>query len=158
MEVNQSRKSEWWSQTVCLMVRASLGQLVDECHSLSCQGHYRANKVLPWKVYNNHWQEECCLFVMTLTHRHTHCTWTRSAHTPLLRSVCLVCVCVWLCSYHHYPSRYPHVHVLISVLMSDEGSQASESLVDLFRLLLRPHSEISWSSAKDHLRGRIIGI
>lgn len=41
--------------------------------------------------------------------------------------------------------------------MSDEGSQAAESLVDLFRLLLRPHSEISSSSAKDHLQGKIIG-
>lgn len=41
--------------------------------------------------------------------------------------------------------------------MRDEGSQAAESLVDLFRLLLRPHSEISSSSAKDHLEGKIIG-
>lgn len=67
------------------------------------------------------------------------------------------CVTVRLCSYHHYPSQYPHVHVLISQSMSDEGSQAAESFVDLFRLLLRPHSEISSSSVKDHLQGKIIG-
>lgn len=41
--------------------------------------------------------------------------------------------------------------------MSNEVSRAAESLVDLFRLLLRPHSEIRSSSAKDHLQGKIIG-
>lgn len=41
--------------------------------------------------------------------------------------------------------------------MSNEVSRAAESLVDLFRLLLRPHSEIGSSSAKDHLQGKIIG-
>lgn len=65
-------KSDWWSQIVCLTVQVSLGQLVDVCHSLPCQGHFRANKALPWKVYNNHWQEECCLFVMTHTRRWAH--------------------------------------------------------------------------------------
>ena len=76
-----------------------------------------------------------------------------------------VCVCggggaggaVWLHSYHHYPSQYPHVHVLITLSMSNEVSQAAESLVDLLRLLLRPHSEISSTSAKDYLQGKIIG-
>lgn len=62
-----------------------------------------------------------------------------------------------LYSYHHYPSQYPHVHVLIMLSMSSEVSQAAESLVDLFGVLLRPHSEISVSSAKDHLPGKIIG-
>lgn len=41
--------------------------------------------------------------------------------------------CGW-CSYHHYPSRYPHVHVLITLSMSSEVSGAAESLVDLFGL------------------------
>lgn len=41
--------------------------------------------------------------------------------------------------------------------MSNEVSGAAESLADLFRLLLRPHSEIGLSSVKDHLQGRIIG-
>lgn len=41
--------------------------------------------------------------------------------------------------------------------MSSEVSQAAESLVDLFGVLLRPHSEISVSSAKDHPPGKIIG-
>lgn len=68
-----------------------------------------------------------------------------------------VCVAVRLYSYHHYPSQYPHVHVLITLSMSNEVSQAAESLVDLFRLLHRPHSETSSSSAKDHLQGKIIG-
>lgn len=197
------------------MVWVSLGQLVDECHSLPCQGHYRASKAVPWKVHNNHWQEQCCLFVMTHTHTHrqahilylymhSSCTlthtnthtlstfiqylcsqvafWDQFGETARVRicvshsEVCvhavfpyvcvwlymLVCVCVSvaarLCCYHHYPSQYPHVHVLITLeSMSDEGSQAAESLVDLLRLLLRPHSEINSSSAKDHLQGKIIG-
>lgn len=62
-----------------------------------------------------------------------------------------------VCSYHHYPSQYPHVHVLIMLSMSNEVSQAAESLVDLLRPLLRPHSEIGLSSAKDQPQGRIIG-
>lgn len=66
-----------------------------------------------------------------------------------------VCGCGW-CSYH-YPSQYPHVHILITLSMSDEGSRAAQSLVDLFRILLRAHSGISLSSAKDHLQGKIIG-
>lgn len=68
-----------------------------------------------------------------------------------------VCVAMRLYSYHHYPSQYPHVHVLIMLSMSSEVSQAAESLVDLFGVLLRPHSEISVSSAKDHPPGKIIG-
>ena len=84
----EKKVTDWWSQIVCLMVWVSLGQLVDECHSLPCQGHYRANKAVPWKVYNNHWQEECCLFVMTHTHthtdKHTYCTCTCTVHTRIL--------------------------------------------------------------------------
>lgn len=58
-----------------------------------------------------------------------------------------VCMCVvggWYNS-HHYLSQYPHVHVLITLSMSNEVSQAAESLVDLFGLFLRPHSEIKYS-------------
>lgn len=120
----------------------------------------------------------------TLTHARSHTKYLHSAYPSrlpscLLRSVWRDCTCVYLwgtyvcvhtvfsyvcvCvavrlySYHHYPSQYPHVHVLITLSMSNEVSQAAESLVDLFRLLLRPHSETSSSSAKDHLQGKIIG-
>ena len=68
----EKKKRDWWSQIVCLMVWVTPGQLVNECHSLPCQGHCGANKGLPWKVYNSHWQEECCLFVMTQKRMSTH--------------------------------------------------------------------------------------
>lgn len=79
-----------------------------------------------------------------------------SVYMQYFKVVC-VCVAVRLCSYHHYLSQYPHVQVLITLSMSDEGSQAAESRVDLFRLLRRPHSEISPNSAEDLLQGKIIG-
>lgn len=82
-------------------------------------------------------------------------------------SVCLhncayTCACMavamWSCSYHHYLGQYPHVHILISPSMSNEGSQAAaQGFVDLFEFLLRPHSKISSSSVKDPLQGKIIG-
>lgn len=55
------------------------------------------------------------------------------AHPLRLRPYVYVGPCGW-CSYHHYPSRYPHVHILITPSMSSAISGAAESLVDLFGL------------------------
>lgn len=64
--------------------------------------------------------------------------------------------CGW-CSYHHYPSQYPHVHVLITLSMSSEVSGVQRASWICLDFSLRPHSAISLSSAKDHPPGKIIG-
>lgn len=145
--------------------------MVDECHTSPCRGVTVEQTERPLKSiiitgstsavcllpYMNTW-----LWLVTWIHFCSRVFFWRVFDGPqpclsmyVLLSGCLcVCVrlCVWRYNSHHYLSQYPHVHVLIMLSMSNEVSQAAESLVDLFGLLLRPHSEIKYSWATSRAR------
>ena len=137
-------------------------------HTAMSGGHCRAGRE-PSVIVTKQ-PHKCCLFgailyiivtcglnLFLLPNFLLLCVWPQHGLSMyFLFSVCVcVCarVCMWRYNSHHYLSQYPHVHVLIMLSMSNEVSQAAESLVDLFGLLLRPHSEIkcSWATSRARL-------